>query len=82
MSAKKKDEVKQADDRTTLRMTCTPDEHDAVKRFVKYHCGGITLDAFVREAVENRVREVSGKPLSKMAEDVKNAGRLIQEELF
>lgn len=74
-------EGKKRDDRTTLRTKVTEDEHEAVRWFAKVKCG-LTIDAFVRQAVDAHLLKLAGKDLATMAAESKTRGKLVQEELF
>lgn len=70
-----------AKDKTTIRATVTPEEHDAVWWFAKNKYG-ITIEDFVRQAVDAYLEKLTGKGLAVLAAEGKNRGKLVQEELF
>jgi len=78
---KKQRSTKPVDDRTTIRAKVTPDEHDVVERFAKHRCN-TTIELFVRSAVDAYLEKLAKKNLATLAEENKNRGKFIQEELF
>ena len=72
---------KPADDRTTIRAKVTPDEHEVVEHFAKHRCG-TTIELFVRQAVDAYLEKIAKKNLATLAEENRNRGKFIQEELF
>lgn len=70
------------DDETTIRAVVTPDEHEAVRHTAKVTCGGITIDQYVRAAVDAKLKQDTGKGLAELADALKNQEKLVQGELF
>ena len=81
---KKKPEPQHAmppDDRTTIRARVTPDEHEVVARFAKAKCG-MTIDEFVRNAVDAQLQGIAKKSLATLAAENSKRVRFTQGELF
>lgn len=68
-------------DGATIRAKVSPDEHAALWR-ISHERLGTTLGDFVLEAVRAHVERTCGMTLEKAAENCRNAGRMVQLELF
>lgn len=78
--SEEKDET--ADKRTTtLRMGVTEDEHNALYEYARKRLN-MTVESFLRAAVEAYVVRWEHKSIKELAEAVKNRGKIIQGELF
>ena len=67
--------------RTTVRAKVTRGEHDAVKRTAHLKLG-MTIEDFVRDAVDRRLQETTGKSLAELSEEITNKPKWVQGELF
>lgn len=68
-------------DGATIRAKVSPDEHIALWRISRERLG-MTLGDFVLAAVRAHVEKTCGLTLEKAAENCRNAGRMVQLELF
>lgn len=69
------------DDRTTVRAKVTPDEHEVIARFAKVKCG-MTIDEFVRNAVDVQLQGIAKKSLATLASENSKRAKFVQGELF
>lgn len=66
---------------TTLRMGVTADEHRALYEYARKKLN-LTVEAFLRQAVEEYLDRWEHKCIAEMAEAARNRGKIVQEELF
>ena len=66
---------------TTLRMGVTEDEHAALYEYARKRLN-MTVESFLRAAVEAYVVRWEHKSIRELTEAVKSRGKVIQGELF
>lgn len=66
---------------TTVRAAVTRGEHAAIKHAAKMRFN-MTLDEFVRTAVDGQLKASTGKSLATLAEEAAKRPKLVQMELF
>ena len=66
---------------TTVRASVTRSEHAAIKRAAKVRFN-MTIDEFVRTAVDGQLKASTGKSLVTLAEESSKRHKLVQMELL
>ena len=86
MSRRDMNKKRKRPERTTMRAEISGLESEALKTYLKHHCGGLTIDDALKQALDLWLEKGGHTTLAELTAKYstwkKTKGGLVQEELF